>query len=526
MLILYKSITSKIWLAVAFLLALVFFIQCFAGARRLSLTWDEPSFISAGYIYLTRNDFRLNPSHPPLMQEIEAMPLLFLDLKVPDYPAHWLSTINPVRSYGQALIFQSGNDPLRIAFLARLPVMVIGALLVLAIFLWGRSMFGPGPAVAAAALASFCPNLLAHAKLATEDLGCSAFIFFAAWSFWHASRKPLNRNWAICGLITGLALLSKYTALILGPIYLLFSVWLILNKDSGLKTSAMLRGLAITGSISIIVVGAGYNFTFDWETYLLGISKIYQDLVPKGSYYNYMLGKVSAEPWWYFNLVGLATKMPLPMIILIGLAAATCVKDRIKSDKFIFLLVPAVLIIVTSFFDRENFGIRRILPAFPFLLLFTALASAGKAGSLKKIVVGVLIVWAAAESALIFPFHLSYFNVLAGGPERGPYIFQDSNVDWGQDLPSLAKWQKSHPDATPLKLFYFGTASPQAYGVDALPMPEEDIMNPKPGSVYAISAHNLVYLRKNKILTGVDSDWLAKYTPSDRAGYSIYIYRF
>ena len=176
----HKDISSKIWLAFAFLLALIFFIQCFVGANRLSLTWDEPSFISAGYVYLTRSDFRLNPSHPPLMQELEALPLLSLHLKAPDYSAYLRPDMNPVVSFGRALIFESGNDPIKIASLARLPVMIIGAMLVFVIFLWGRCMFGPGPAIAAAALASFCPNLLAHSKLATEDLGCTAFFFFCS----------------------------------------------------------------------------------------------------------------------------------------------------------------------------------------------------------------------------------------------------------------------------------------------------------------------------------------------------------
>ncbi len=257
---------SNVWLAVALLLSLVYFIQCLTGAMRLSLTWDEPSFISAGYVYLTKGEFSLNPSHPPLMQELEALPLLSLDLNVPEYPARWLSATNPVAGYGRALIFDSGNDPRRIAALARLPVMLIGAMLVLAIFLWGRSVFGPGPAAAAAALASFCPNLLTHAKLATEDIGCSAFFFRAIWSFWHASRKPLIRTWAICGFITGLALLSKYTALLLGLAYLLLSIWLVLKKENGLKPLALLKGLAVTGGIAGFVVGAGYNFTFGWHT--------------------------------------------------------------------------------------------------------------------------------------------------------------------------------------------------------------------------------------------------------------------
>ena len=67
-------------LAVAAFVAVVFFAQAFGASLRHSLTWDEPSFISAGYAYLTRGDFRFNPSHPPFLQVMEAAPLLLMDL--------------------------------------------------------------------------------------------------------------------------------------------------------------------------------------------------------------------------------------------------------------------------------------------------------------------------------------------------------------------------------------------------------------------------------------------------------------
>jgi hypothetical protein len=44
----------------------------------------------------------------------------------------------------------------------------------------------------------------------------------------------------------------------------------------------------------------------------------------------------------------------------------------------------------------------------------------------------------AIELAAIHPHELSYFNPIAGGPERGRKILSDSNVDWGLDLKRLA----------------------------------------------------------------------------------------
>ncbi len=516
-------LSEKRALAAAILLALAFFAQGFFGNFKQSITWDETNFISAGYVYLTESDFRLNPSHPPLMQELEAFPLLFLNLEAPPYPSYWLSYRNPVLAYGVNFLFGSGNDARRIAFWARLPVLLLGALLILGIYLWGRRLFGALPALAATAAAAFCPNLIAHSKVATEDLGCAALMFAAVWTFWLGWQKRRLHSWLLCGLVTGLALLSKYTALLLGPIYLVLTAWLLIKRRPEIKPMSALKALAITGCVSFLVVGAGYNFSFDWPRYVSGISKIYRDTVP--GYNFYLLGMVSDKPWWYYNLVGLATKVPVPTLLLFVIAAASCIYYRKDADRAMFLLAPAGIIIAASFFDKTNLGLRRILPAFPFLLLFTAQALGGGKNRLKLIVVVILLAWTASEAVRIYPYHLSYFNTIAGGPERGPYLFDDSNLDWGQDLPALSDWQRSLPESTPLKLYYFGSAAPSAYGVDAVEFDESDLEHPKPG-VYAVSAHILVSFRKVKAKTGADIDWLTKYKPIARAGYSIYIYKF
>ena len=68
----------------------------------------------------------------------------------------------------------------------------------------------------------------------------------------------------------------------------------------------------------------------------------------------------------------------------------------------------------------------------------------------------------------VHPNYLAYFNEAAGGPSRGWRWLVDSNIDWGQDLPLLAKWQREHPDR-PVHLKYFGTVEPELY-VDVKPL--------------------------------------------------------
>src|SRR5262249_49882134 len=142
-----------------------------------------------------------------------------------------------------------------------------------------------------------------------------------------------------------------------------------------------------------------------------------------------------------------------------------------------------------------------------------------------RAVVAVLAVWLAAGTAHIHPHYLAYFNGLAGGPSNGYKILVDSNLDWGQDLKGLKKYvEKTRME--PVYLNYFGTADPCYYGLRffdlprvfprPLSCPQEPPRSP-PGFI-AISATDLVstYLRYLH-----SYDWLMRYRPVARIGYSI-----
>lgn len=510
------------WLAV--MLSLIFFMQGFFGNQQKSLTWDEPSYISAGYTYLKWNDFRLNPSHPPLMQDLEALPLLFMDLNVPSREdPGFRNNINPVVEFGRRFIFESGNDFLSITRWARLPVLFLGSFLVLALYLWGTELYGHGPALLATAIAAFSPNLLAHSKVATEDLGCTALMFMAVWTFWRALKLGRLADWLLCGLVTGLALISKYTALLLGPIFIVLAVGYWWRNRNNLTLIVLLRGGAMVAAVALFVVGAGYNFSFDYSLYLEGVKKLYTDY-PSGFQY-YLYGMVLDEPVWYYYLAAFLVKVPESIMLFLVFTFCRAVIDRKRDEATLFLLVPAAAIILVSCFDRHNLGLRRILPAFPFLFLFIASTARGIMGNSRKIFIGVMLGWLLFDAWNIYPHHLSYFNTIAGGPKRGPYLLDDSNIDWGQDLPALAAWQHEQYGGRPIKLFYNGSADPVAYGVNPLQMDQGEIMFPQPG-IYAISAHNLVFFRTISVNDGYDVDWLTKYRPIAFAGNSIYIYSF
>ena len=511
-------------LAAALALAVVFFAVALSASRHSSLTWDEPSFLAAGYAYLTRGDFRFNPSHPPLAQDLVAAPLLALDPRVPRQPyEYWAQSGNAVVAFGHELVFGSGNDPRRIAAWARGPVLLVGAALVFGVWAVGRRKFGDGPALVGAAVAAFSPDLLAHSGLATEDIVCAATMFAAVATFDRAVHRRRRRDWVRCGLVTGLALLAKYTSLLLGPIYVLIFAW---ERRHGRRAAAVRDGATGLGWIALVaalVVGAGYNFTFDFPAYVRGFRSLYADL--NATYHYYLLGRLSTTAFPHYHVVAFLLKTPLPILALVGWGLVRGLSDARRREAVVPLLVAAVLVFAASFFDRANFGVRRVLPAYPFLFTIASAALAGKSGRIARGVAVALVAWCAVEVARIHPHELSYFHELAGGPARGPYLLEDSNLDWGQDLPALAAWQRAHPEAQPLRLWYFGTAEPGAYGVQAATMQREEIAHPQPGW-YAVSAHRLVWFRKLAMLGDDATDWLTAYEPVDHAGWSIWIYRF
>jgi 4-amino-4-deoxy-L-arabinose transferase-like glycosyltransferase len=418
----------------------------------------------------------------------------------------------------------------QIAFRARLPFLFLGVGLVFAMGFWGRRLFGSGPAILATTVTALSPNLLAHSKLATTDLAGSTFIFLSVGTFWWASRTFGLRRWVVCGFVTGLALITKFTALLLGPIYFILAILLVAGGGVGEQTRvqltrSLLLGLTVVGIVAAVIVGAGYNFSFNYSLYLNGLKQIYS--LGRPDYIFYLFGQTSTEPWWYYNIAALLVKLPLPTLSLLALATFSFSRNRERGSREagLVLLVPAAVILIASFFNQANIGVRHVLPALPFLFLFTALAWPRRPHRFLRLLVVLLVLWTAVEAARIYPHHLAYFSSAVGGPNRGPYLLDDSNIDWGQDLPALEEWQRAHPDARPFRLLYFGNVPPDIYGVEAESMERQDIITPRPGT-YAISAHQLVWFRKLQAKAETDIDWLTRYRPIARAGHSIYIYRF
>ena len=139
-----------------------------------------------------------------------------------------------------------------------------------------------------------------------------------------------------------------------------------------------------------------------------------------------------------------------------------------------------------------------------------------------------LCAWYVGASWTIHPHYLAYFNEIAGGPSRGYRCLVDSNLDWGQDLKRLERFMEEN-DIPRIRLSYFGSDSPQRYGIAYDWLPSVVLVDPSPErrkpilrqGWFAISATNLqgVYFENKNMFA-----WLRERQPVARLGYSMFIY--
>src|SRR5437763_10823532 len=126
------------FLAAAILLT-IFFLEVFFANRAKSPAWDEPGHIAAGVAYVQLGSLAVNPQHPPLLKALSGLSLTIGGGRWPDVPQA-RELLNGVSEWqwdiGSLILIKTGLD--RALTWARLPMMLVGVMGGLIVFLWGR----------------------------------------------------------------------------------------------------------------------------------------------------------------------------------------------------------------------------------------------------------------------------------------------------------------------------------------------------------------------------------------------------
>jgi hypothetical protein len=200
----------------------------------------------------------------------------------------------------------------------------------------------------------------------------------------------------------------------------------------------------------------------------------------------YLMGDVyPGGRWSYFPMAWLF-KEPLAMIAATLVALIVGCRSLRWGWTACAMIIPPAVYFSLAVGGNLNIGLRHIFPVFPFIDVAIGVAAARLWSSRRvpaKALIIILATGLTAETLAAYPNFICFFNLAAGGERAGPLLLGDSNLDWGQDLPLLAQWQKQwqqlHP-SVPLYLDYFGTCDPAAYGIRYINVPGGYAYGPPP----------------------------------------------
>ena len=488
-----------------------------AGTRQ-SETLDEGLFIAGGAVQVRQLDPNIDLTHPPLLRWVAGIPAVVLGgARLPE-PAPivprgamdlYSYKIQDVFNYTVPFFYDSGASHDRVLFWGRALFAFLGALLGWLVFAAARRLFGPWPALGALAALAFAPEILAHSQWAHSDIASALTLFLVAIALARALQEGSGRNFLLLGAAMGLAIATKLTALILWPpILLLFLFFQVFFFRGSWASLAKKTAAAIAVSYIAVVVSyfpkprlLGHEFAAsDLERMKVSFLDPLLRIVPlpdsflKGVFYTALIGQhgqiaflhgqMSTKGWWYYFPVAVFLKYPTGFLLVALCGLVIFWRGRQPLAVKISATVPPAVIFVAAMAQSIDIGVRTVLPIAPFLALWIAAALAGLKRRAALAVATVLLATSVASGLFAFPDFLAYFNPLLGGTKAAGKWLIDSNLDWGQGLPALAREMRKR-GISEVHLSYFGGGRTSHWGIREL---DPNVAVP---GWYAISRSNL-----------------------------------
>ncbi len=470
---------TKFSLVLLLSLVITFVILSLGSAQRESLTYDEITHVEEGKRAILSREFKVDVVNPPLVRELAVLPLLLGADKLISSPV--------------------GADKL---LPARSVIIFLGVLLLISVYFVAKQYFGENAALLAGFLLAFEPDILAHSHYVTLDLGFTFFFFMAFAVLLKLLEKPSLKKLFLTGITFGLASGAKISAVLFYGLSGLGAVFIGYGGNSAKFIFRNLRPILLIIFLSLLVVWATYFFTWDTViikanyanrlsdrviTYaevthnpwlLAAIDFLKNQPLPLGTYLatvkNSLIyssqqgqevffgGRYYSRHLWYFPIVNLLLKTPLPLLILFFWSLLRWQTGQ-RKIRMAYFMVPILSILLVSVISSTSPLIRYFLPLYPFMTIVAASGVLPLKRGREKIILAGLVIWYVLGTTGAFPHFIAYTNEFAGRKPGAYLFFSDSNLDWGQSLPDLKNYvQEKKPAA--LALSYFGRDDASAYG--------------------------------------------------------------
>ncbi len=368
--------------AICAALLLLMAANLLASISRKSITNDEIVHIPAGYYHLVAGQFQLNNEHPPLVKMWAALPLLLIQPNEPQLPGESdTNFMEKTWAFHEQFWQANRGQFLTITFWSRVMMIPITIALGVLIFVFARKLFSSRAAVLAVALFSFEPTILAHGRIVHTDVPAAfAYLLFFFALYLYAS-APTWKNVIKLALITALALLTKFSMVVLLPVLalgFLVRLWQS-RKRKGTRRDFLLQAIVVA-AIIVFCVNAAYRFSspsldrsdIHWveirskgsqEQLLTGINAmshifptyflfgIYNVAIHnKDGHAASLLGDYRDLGWWYYFPTAFALKTTLPFLLVAIAALLWSFWELIvrRESKFLWLIIPLAIYTSTT----------------------------------------------------------------------------------------------------------------------------------------------------------------------------------
>jgi 4-amino-4-deoxy-L-arabinose transferase-like glycosyltransferase len=562
----------------SFIVLFVVALIAYRSAAQQSITIDEIDHIPAGISYFQQHDGRMNPEHPPLMKMLAALPLVAAGARLDYANVEWANFHDA--PFGEAALSEWGQPGAHWIVWARIPMIAVTLALGWTVFFMARQLTGTVGGFLSLMVFAGTPFFYAYGPLVHTDIGIALFGLLAIWTFASVWSRPNLKNIVRFGLCLSGALLTKFTAGLLLPCFAILGVWFILRKLPAAPSAwQSVRGVVAGIALASLIVYSFYFLLF-WKTptpeilasrfqhsrapipmmlktsellaahpvldrlsspaiiYTLGVGHMLHAL-PRSSYF---LGKIySHGTVLYFPTLYLL-KMPigfvflsaLLMVLPLSVLSSGIVRVRGPAPERLphrrALTVLLAVFTAAALWSPLNLGIRHISVPIASLTVLIAMTvpyamrlPVGTWRSLALVLIWLAVIANLASTAAAFPDYISYFNSFLGS--RAKYaIAIDSNLDWGQSLIDVRRFEEEHHGDR--LAFDVKGSVPRLYLTSAIPF---DCENGAPAGVdWAVISANRMVVQPNYSTANSDQpshcSRFFQYPYAMRSGGALYIF--
>ncbi|MFT3949998.1 MAG: glycosyltransferase family 39 protein [Agriterribacter sp.] len=463
-----KQLIGKI---VFVLILLVYAVTELSFLSGSDLTYDEGSHFDYGIRILKGNAYKRSCS--------------FDDSKMP------ASALNVLPRAAEQILhpgLQKNDNGASDIRMGRYITFIFSLLSLIIIFKWSSALYGEKAGLFSMGLMAFCPDFLAHSGLVTTDAYSVFIILLVLYFLWLFLNKGGETNFIMFCAFTGIAQLTKQTFLhlyICVPIVLL-AYYLLNKKTTRYKT--LLKRTLIFIVINLLIINVGFLFykTGQPLNEYVFVSRMFNNVqhmfsaignIPLplpapflsgmdtvkyfdelgGGFPESTFGVVSIigfhEPgksYWFYYLVSMFFKTPIPTLIVFVITFFLIVKKQniifLKRNELILIIPVLYFLIVMSFTNNIQSGIRHILFLYPLLFILCGRIVQLLQTRLSKILFAAGCIWLLCSVYSYSNNYIPYTNEFILDKKFAYQKVGHANLDFGQGYTAAQQYIKEHPD--------------------------------------------------------------------------------